>query len=83
MTAARGTIFEALAYRCVNTTNPSTAIVFRILGTVEPGQCNVVCDKSRNIDESEDMMAIKYWIGLLKKVPKTNINTWKQRILHI
>jgi len=53
MTAARGTIFEALAYRCVNTTNPSTAIVFRILGTVEPGQCTVVCDKSRNIDESE------------------------------
>jgi hypothetical protein len=62
MTAARGTIFEALDYRCVNTTNPSTAIVFRILGTVEPGQCTVVRDESRNIDESEDMMAIKYWV---------------------
>ncbi|MGN6633258.1 MAG: hypothetical protein ACTHKP_13640 [Nitrososphaeraceae archaeon] len=49
MTAARGTIFEALAYRCVNTTNPSTAIVFRVLGTAEPGQCTVVRDKSSNI----------------------------------
>jgi len=74
-----GATFEVLAYRCVNTTNPSAANIFRILGTVEPGQCTLVCDESRNMDESEDMMAIlSTGYDYSKKVPKTNTNTWKQ-----
>jgi hypothetical protein len=74
-----GATFEVLSYRCVNTTNPSAANVFRILGTVEPGQCTLVCDESRNMDESEDMMAIlSTGYDYSKKVPKTNTNTWKQ-----
>src|SRR6185437_8788063 len=74
-----GATFEVLAYRCVNTTNPSAANIFRILGTVEPGQCTLVCDESRNMDESEDMMAIlSTGYEYSKKVPKTNTNTWKQ-----
>lgn len=71
--------FEALAYRCVNTTNPSAANIFRILGVVEPGQCTLVCDESRNMDESADMMSIlSTGYDYSKKVPKTNTNTWKQ-----
>ncbi len=74
-----GATFEALAYRCVNTTNPSAANIFRILGVVEPGQCTLVCDESRNMDESADMMSIlSTGYDYSKKVPKTNTNTWKQ-----
>ena len=53
-----GNTFEALAYRCVNETNPSPANVFRILGVVEPGQWTLVLDESRNIDQSPDMISI-------------------------
>ncbi len=75
-----GATFEALAYRCVNTTNPSAANIFRILGVVEPGQCTLVCDESRNMDESADMMSIlSTGYDYSKKVPKTNTNTWKQQ----
>jgi hypothetical protein len=72
-----GGTFEAIAYRCVNTTSPSAANIFRILGTIEPGQCTMVLDESdNNIDESPDMMAIlKTGYDYLKKVPKTNTNT--------
>src|SRR5206468_9218689 len=46
-----GGTFEATAYRCVNTTNPSAANIFRILGIVEPGQCTMILDESDKIDE--------------------------------
>ena len=37
-----GDTFEAVGYRVVNMTDPSAAILFRILGTLEPGQCTLV-----------------------------------------
>ncbi|HEY7080451.1 MAG TPA: hypothetical protein VH500_12165 [Nitrososphaeraceae archaeon] len=74
-----GNTFEALAYRCVNETNPSPANVFRILGVVEPGQCTLVLDESRNIDQSPDMISIlNTGYEYLKKVPKINTIVYKQ-----
>lgn len=74
-----GNTFEVLAYRCVNETNPSPANVFRILGVVEPGQCTLVLDESRNIDQSPDMISIlNTGYEHMKKVPKINTNVYKQ-----
>ncbi|HEY6668207.1 MAG TPA: DUF4326 domain-containing protein [Candidatus Nitrosopolaris sp.] len=74
-----GGLFEAIGYRCVNTTNPSAPNVFRMLGMVEPGQCTLILDESDMIDEDPMMMSIlKTGYDLLKRVPKTNLNSWKQ-----
>ena len=35
-----GNVFEDLGYRCVNMTNPTTANIFRIFGTIEAGSMN-------------------------------------------
>lgn len=77
--SSAGNTFEALAYRCVNATNPSPANIFRILGVVEPGQCTLVLDESRSIDDSPDMISIlNTGYDYQKKVAKINTNTIKQ-----
>ena len=54
-----GNVFECFAYRCVNMTDPTTANIFRIFGTIEPGQCILVLDEAEKIDQSSrDMMSI-------------------------
>jgi hypothetical protein len=74
-----GDTFEAIAYRAVNLTNPSAPNVFRMLGTIEPGQCTLILDESDKMDESSDMMSIlKTGYHYQKKVVKTNTNSWKQ-----
>jgi hypothetical protein len=74
-----GDLFEAIAYRCVNTTNPSAANIFRVLGVVEPGQCTLVLDESRNMDESPDMMSIlNTGYHYHKRVARVNTNILKQ-----
>lgn len=74
-----GNTFEALAYRCANTTNPSAANIFRILGVIEPGQCTLVLDETRNIDESPDMISIlNTGYDYHKRVAKINTNILKQ-----
>jgi hypothetical protein len=46
---------------------------------VEPGQCTLILDESDMIDENPDMMSIlKTGYDYLKRVPKTNTNSWKQ-----
>ena len=53
-----GNVFEFLGYRCVNMTDPTTANLFRIFGTIEAGQCTLVLDEAEKIDQDKDMMSI-------------------------
>jgi hypothetical protein len=53
-----GNVFEDLGYRCINMTDPTTANIFRIFGTIEPGQCTLVLDEAEKIDEDKEMMSI-------------------------
>jgi hypothetical protein len=39
-----GDTFEAIAYRPVNLTDPTAANLFRVMGTIEPGQCILIED---------------------------------------
>ena len=71
-----GDIIEALAYRTLNTTDPSHAVIYRLLGNVEPGQLTLVLDESDRIDQNHDMMAVlKSGYEYNKFVTKTNPNT--------
>ena len=73
-----GNTFEAVAYRCVNMTSPSAPNIFRVLGTIEPGQCTLVLDEADKIEGDIDIMNIlKTGYDFNKRVPKTNTNTWK------
>ncbi|MDN5845289.1 MAG: ATP-binding protein [Candidatus Nitrosocosmicus sp.] len=68
-----GDVFEVLAYRNVNMTDPTTANLFRIFGTIEAGQCTLVLDEAEKIDEDKDIMSILktgYQYG--KKVQRIN-----------
>lgn len=53
-----GDTFEVLAYRNINMTDPTTANLFRIFGTIEPGQCTLALDEAEKIDEDKDMLSI-------------------------
>ena len=53
-----GNVFECFGYRCINMTDPTTANIFRIFGTVEAGQCSLVLDEAEKIDQDRDMMSI-------------------------
>jgi hypothetical protein len=76
-----GNTFGALAYRCVNMTNPSEANIFRVYGNIEAGQCTLVLDEFDRIDQSQSsniMALLKNGYDHDKKVFKTNTNIWKQ-----
>jgi hypothetical protein len=54
-------------------TDPTAANIFRVFGTIEPGQCTLVMDEAEKIDEDKDMMSILksgYQYG--KKVQRIN-----------
>lgn len=71
-----GDVIEALGYRTVNTTDPTHAVIYRLLGNVEPGQITYVFDESERIDQNENMKAIlKTGYEYNKFVTKTNPNT--------
>jgi hypothetical protein len=71
-----GDIIEAIAYRTLNTTDPSHAVIYRLLGNVEPGQLTLVLDESDRIDQNHDMMAVlKSGYEYNKFVTKTNPNS--------
>lgn len=73
-----GDVFEALAYRTLNTTDPSTPNIFRSLGPVEPGQITLVLDEAERIDQSHEMMTIlKTGYDYRKTVSKVNDFTRK------
>ena len=73
-----GETLEYGGYRCVNLTNPSAPNVFRVLGTIESGQCTLILDEVDNIEEHSEMQSIlKTGNRNGKRVSKTNTNTWK------
>jgi hypothetical protein len=78
-----GNTLEVVAYRVVNMTSPTAPNIFRMLGTVEPGQCVLILDEADRIDESIDMMNIlKSGNDFTKRVQKTNTNSWKQEYFY-
>jgi hypothetical protein len=74
-----GDTFEAVGYRAVNMTDPTAPNLFRVLGTIEPGQCTIIADEAEKIDKiSEIMTTLKTGYSIKGKVPRTNLTTWKQ-----
>jgi hypothetical protein len=74
-----GKTFRATGYRAVGMNDPSGANLFRVLGTLEPGQCTIVCDEAERIGDSPDIMnIIKCGSSRDEKITKTNTNTWRQ-----
>ncbi len=78
-----GDTFEAVAYRVVSMTDPSAANLFRILGTLEPGQCTLVADEAEKIDQSPEIMStLKTGYQFKSKVARVNMNTGKQEFYY-
>jgi len=78
-----GDTFEYGAYRGVNFTNPSASNIYRVLSTIEPGQCTLILDEVDTLEESSDMQSIlKTGSRYGKRVPKTNTNSWKQEYFY-
>ncbi|ALI37212.1 hypothetical protein NMY3_03025 [Candidatus Nitrosocosmicus oleophilus] len=77
-----GDMFEVIAYRCVNMTDPTTANVYRILGNIETGQCTLVFDEVDKIDQSDMMSVIKSGYEKNKIITRTNTNSGKQEHFH-
>jgi hypothetical protein len=74
-----GDTFEAVGYRPVNMTDPTAPNLFRVLGTIERGQCTIIADEAEKIDKSSDIMTtLKTGYNIKGKVARTNSNTWKQ-----
>lgn len=77
--SAFGLLFEWLAYRGVNMTDPSAPNIFRLLGKIQPAQCTLIMDEVEKIDTNQDMMNIlKTGYTYNGKVPKINTNTYEQ-----
>lgn len=73
-----GDVMEALAYRALNTTDPTPPNIFRSLGTVEAGQITLILDEAEKIDQSQEMMSIlKTGYDFRKKVSRINQFTGK------
>ncbi len=68
-----GDIVEALAYRAMNTTDPTPANIFRSLGSIEAGQITLILDEAERIDQSTEMMSIlKTGYDFKKQVSRIN-----------
>lgn len=74
-----GFMFEGLAYRPVKGTGMSAPNYYRLLGSVEPGQCTIIEDEADHIDEDiEKMKIFKTGYEYNAKIPKINMNTKEQ-----
>ena len=74
-----GDTFEAIGYRVINITDPTAANIFRVLGTLEFGQCSIVADEAEKIDKSLDIMSVlKTGYSIRGKVARINQNSWTQ-----
>jgi hypothetical protein len=74
-----GDTFVSVGYRPVAMTDPSAANLFRVLGTLESGQCTIVADEAERIDQSSEIMGtLKTGYHIKGKVPKINLNISKQ-----
>jgi hypothetical protein len=73
-----GDVVEALAYRAMNTTDPTPANIFRSLGSTEAGQITLILDEAEKIDQSSEMMSIlKTGYDFRKQVSRINQNSGK------
>ena len=78
-----GDTFESIGYRVVNMTDPTAANFFRILGTVEPGQCTLVADEAEKIDQSPKIMStLKTGYQYKSKVARVNMNNGRQEFYY-
>ena len=76
--SALAATFGAIGYRPVNTTNPTAAVIYRLLGNVEPGQCTMILEEAEKIDQVYEIMAIlKTGYTRDGKVDRTNPITLK------
>lgn len=74
-----GDTFVSVGYRPVNMTDPTAANLFRVLGTIEFGQCTIVADEAEKIDQSSEIMGtLKTGYHIQGKVAKINLNNGKQ-----
>jgi hypothetical protein len=78
-----GHVFEGIAYRAVNLTDPSAANLYRILGPIEAGQCIIIADEADKIHNSSELLSIlKTGYTQLGRVSKVNMNTLKQEFFY-
>ena len=76
--SALAATYGAIGYRPVNTTNPTPAIIYRLLGNIEPGQCTMILEEAEKIDQIYEIMAIlKTGYTRDGKVDRTNPMTLK------
>jgi hypothetical protein len=74
-----GYTFEYTGYRVVKGTAISGANYYRVLGSIEPGQCVIIEDEGDNISEDTDKVKIlKSGYEYNGKVPKINMNSRNQ-----
>jgi hypothetical protein len=70
-----GDTFVSIGYRPVAMTDPSAANLFRVLGTIEPGQGTIVADEAEKIDQSSEIMGtLKTGYHIKGKIAKINLN---------
>ena len=78
-----GDTFEITGYRAVNITDPTAANIFRLLGSVEAGQCTLIADEAEKIDQSTDMMGIlKTGTHIKKRVARMTDNNERQQFFY-
>ena len=81
--SALAATFGAIGYRPVSTTNPTPAILYRLLGNIEPGQCTMILEEAEKIDQVYEIMAIlKTGYTRDGKVDRTNPVTLKPEFFH-
>jgi hypothetical protein len=75
-----GYTFEYTGYRVIKATPISGANYYRMLGSIEPGQCVIIEDEGDNISEDPDKIRIlKNGYEYTGKVPKINMNSYDQK----
>jgi len=75
-----GYTFEYTGYRVIKATSISGANYYRMLGSIEPGQCVIIEDEGDNISEDPDKIRIlKNGYEYTGKVPKINMNSYEQK----
>jgi hypothetical protein len=78
-----GQTYAATGYRAIVMTDPSAANVFRIFGSLEPGQCTLVLDEAEKIDTSSEMMtALKNGYDKDGRIFRINNNTGEQKVFY-
>jgi hypothetical protein len=77
--SSSGYTIEYTAYRVVKATAITGPNYYRLLGTIEPGQCVIIEDEGDSISEDSDKVKIfKAGYELDGKVPKINMNSKTQ-----